>query len=77
MYVCAPYVCLVPRRPEEGVLQVELQRVVSHHVDSGNQNLVLWKSKQQLLFNAEPSLRPLRFRCLLKSELGWARCLSR
>jgi hypothetical protein len=35
------------QKPEGiNVLEVELQMVVNHHVDAGNQTLVLWKSGQ-------------------------------
>lgn len=39
MYICAPNVCLVPERPEKGVisLEPELQMVVGHHVGLGTE----------------------------------------
>jgi hypothetical protein len=70
MYVCAPYVCLVPKKARRGVSyppEVELQRVVSHHVEAGNQNVVLGKSKQQVLLAASHLSSPLSLDvCFLK-----------
>ena len=60
MYVCVLHVCLYPRRPEKdvGSLKLELQTVVSHHMEAGNQTQDLWKSSQCFL-TAEPSPQPL------------------
>ena len=43
MCVCAPRVCLVPVD-----VKLELQMVVGHHMDAGNQTWILLTTKQSL-----------------------------
>ena len=46
MYVYVPHVCLVPeeaRRGDQTPLELELQMVMSCHVDAENQTQGLWK----------------------------------
>ena len=52
-YICAPHVCLEPRKARRGIqqrtqglLQLELQMVVSHHVDARNRTRIFYKSSQ-------------------------------
>lgn len=45
--VCAPHVCMVPQKTEEGMhgsLEVGFQTVVRYHMDAKNQTWFLWKN---------------------------------
>ena len=59
MYVCVPSVCS-GHREQKKVLdpsELELQMVVSHHVDAGNRTRS-GPLQEQVLLSAEPSLQP-------------------
>ena len=55
MYVCAPVVCLVPQRSEEGIGSLD-QMVVNHHVGAGDRLNPGPLQEQQVLLTTEPTL---------------------
>lgn len=56
MTMCVCHACGGQKRASDG-LELELQLVVTNHVDAGNRSQVLWKNSKVLLIT-EPSLWP-------------------
>lgn len=64
MYISVPCVCKAQRSQKWmlDLLELELQRVASHHVHTGNQIFVLCKA---VLITAEPCLQPHKLQFLM------------